>query len=421
MKSLWLMVCWVIACSLPAQSGRYPWSLHDTYLPVELKTDWLWIIENHGSGLKVNKLPDFSLAENVLLPHRLSLPNRAWWYQSTVSLPSNTVALKVMADDGAQVWLDDKPLQTDRSGLFLLPAAAKTTSDIVLSIRVLNNALAGGLKGVQALTSDTDKQELSFSFWGDSQGGWDTFSQLVEQMIQYPDDFSLGLGDLTGEGVDRKQWLSFEQLIYPLAADRELFLVPGNHDYDGYYNELYASNYRKMMEIGPEESTYYSFYRKNTAFLVLDPNPNFPLAIDSLQYHWMLTQMESEKWKKAEWRFLVLHQFPYGQGWKGHSGDQFLQAMIDSLAEKYKIDFVLGGHNHDYERMSRQYGMQQTHFIISGGAGGGLEAPANNPEPQMDKILKVHHFCRMEAGPSRINLIVYDTSGKIIDQKKFTK
>jgi hypothetical protein len=41
---------------------------------------------------------------------------------------------------------------------------------------------------------------ISFSFWGDSQGGWSTFSVFAQKMAGFDDDFSVGLGDLVADG-----------------------------------------------------------------------------------------------------------------------------------------------------------------------------------------------------------------------------
>lgn len=64
--------------------------------------------------------------------------------------------------------------------------------------------------------------------------------------------------------------------------------------------------------------------------------------------------------------------------------------------ETKRIDFVLAGHSHDYERLKKNYGSQQTHFFILGGAGGGLEPPESSAYPKMDTIIKAHYYARFE-------------------------
>ena len=409
----------LVTTVLVGQTGRYPFSDRNSYTPTPLEGTWYFLPEKTAQGLIPGFIPDFQESIAVALPHRVNMPDQALWYQTNVVLPDSATRMAISADDGAQVWLNAQMLLRDQFGHFILPGQRNRVNN--LQIRVLNNALEGGLRSITLLTPKARKPPVHFSFWGDSQGGWPVFRQLAAQMQRYPDHFSIGLGDLVGNGIDREQWIDFEKILYALSADREVFLIPGNHDYDGYYQDLVSNHYRQLVQLQPGQTTWYSFSRGNAIFLMLDPNGNFPLSIDSLQQQWAMEVLSSEAWQRADWRFVALHQFPYGQGWEGHEGDLFLRDWIASLAEKYRIDFVLGGHNHDYERLSKNYGQQATHFILSGGAGGGLEAPPNNPQPQMDNILKVHHFCRMILHDNKAELLVYDLNGHIIDQVTFTK
>lgn len=99
----------------------------------------------------------------------------------------------------------------------------------------MNNAVAGGLRSVEILdgkdvnipenSSQTqiqssitplmskeknihpDKEEISFSFWGDSQGGWSIFNIFTQKMADFDDDFSVGLGDLVGDGSQESEYI----------------------------------------------------------------------------------------------------------------------------------------------------------------------------------------------------------------------
>ncbi len=308
----------------------------------------------------------------------------------------------------------------------------------------MNNAVAGGLRSVEILdgkdvnipenSSQTqiqssittlmskekniypEKDEISFSFWGDSQGGWNTFSIFAQKMADFDDDFSLGLGDLVADGSRDAEWTSLRKAIEPLKEKMPLFFIQGNHDYDGYYDDLIPHNYLKHISGEKTGKTYYDFYVGKAAFIALDPNRNFPLAIDSKQQNWMLQTMQTKSWKEADWRFIVIHQVPYGQGWNGYEGDLFIRDMIDTLANPYQIDFVFSGHIHDYERLTKKYGDHTTTFIVSGGVGGGIEPKESNPIPKMDRLIKQHHFGRMMLQKNKAMMYIYDINGDILDQ-----
>ncbi|MBK8053588.1 MAG: hypothetical protein IPK35_10050 [Saprospiraceae bacterium] len=91
------------------------------------------------------------------------------------------------------------------------------------------------------------------------------------------------------------------------------------------------------------------------------------------------------------------------------------------MANPYQIDFVLSGHIHDYERLTKKYDDHTTTFVVSGGAGGGIEPKDSNPEPKMDRLIKQHHFGRMTLQKNKAMMYIYDINGDIIDQLTIQK
>ncbi|MEZ4948832.1 MAG: metallophosphoesterase [Saprospiraceae bacterium] len=215
----------------------------------------------------------------------------------------------------------------------------------------------------------SEKDDFSFTVWGDSQGGWETFGSLVEQKDFQKGDFFIGLGDLVNEGCDPLPWFYFTKSLKPALKKGAVMLVPGNHDYDGYYDELVAKNYH---EISPH-SNYFLRVWGNSAFLAMDLNEVFPLGFNSKQDSLFKKAIQSKEWRSAQWHFLLVHQPVHSKGWPGYQGEPFLNQYLSDLFESAEIDFVLSGHTHDYERLSKKYGAQRTHFIITGGGGGGIE------------------------------------------------
>ncbi len=403
----------------------------------QVSNDWSYVSGAKDETLNAFSIPGFQDAEKVDLPHRLTLPNSVFWYYKRIKTKSHAI-LKLNADDGAQVWINDQRIKPNKDGNFPIQTTSDSTEII---IRVLNNAVAGGIRSVALLNHQEGnieneietqfsisplmsgdknihdgKEEISFSFWGDSQGGWHTFGNMVQKMASFDDDFSMGLGDLVGDGSQESEYMLFRYALNPLQKKMPLFFIPGNHDYDGYYDDLIPHNYLKHISVEKSGQTYYDFNVGKAAFIALDPNRNFPLIIDSTQYLWMLQTMQSKSWKEADWRFIVIHQVPYGQGWNGYEGDLFIRNMIDTLANPYQIDFVLSGHIHDYERLTKKYGDHSTTFIISGGAGGGIEPIESNPTPVMDRLIKQHHFGRMMLQKNKAIMYIYDINGAILDQ-----
>ena len=288
-------------------------------------------------------------------------------------------------------------------------------------IRVLNDLGLSYQVGSLPLSADPLSGAFTFTAWGDSQGGWRVFSTLVKHMAEDTDAFTIGLGDLVNYGAQEEQWIHLLLALQPLLKTQPAFLVAGNHDYDGRYNDLIPREYLEYVWQNERTDTYFSWQYGGAYFVALDPNRSFPLGFDDEQRAWLESEMASEGWEAATWRFVLLHQAPYSQGWPGYHGDGFIRNLVDSLAESKRIDFVLSGHSHDYERLTKHFGEQQTHFFVLGGAGGGLEPPESSPYPEMDTVIKEHHFARFNVTSDSVKVRMYGLDGERLDQITIVK
>jgi predicted phosphodiesterase len=258
---------------------------------------------------------------------------------------------------------------------------------------------------------------FKFSAWGDSQGGWKTFQRLTGDMSHRSLAFSIGLGDLVADGSEKEQWIGFLYALQPLGASVPIYPVIGNHDYDGYYDNLIPVLYRQHIRT----ENYFAWSYNNCYFVALDPNERFPLGIEGKQRAWVYEQMSSDAWQQADWRFILLHQPPYAQGWQDYHGDDFIRQLVEENAAAAKIDVVLSGHSHCYERLSKKYDQQLTHFLILGGAGGGLEPPTLSDYPVMDTIIKQHHYGLFEVSQNHIDFQVIGLDGVVLDKIRLSK
>jgi predicted phosphodiesterase len=275
---------------------------------------------------------------------------------------------------------------------------------------------------IYSFTLEDEANDYSFNVWADSQSGWEAFASQVHLLKKHDDAFGVGAGDLVGNGSDQEEWETFFSILSESASERPYYLVPGNHDYDGYYDDLKPVFYNEYT--GYDPSNYFSWSYGNAAFIALDPNENFPIGIpeNSEQYLWLQDQLKTESWKHAQWRFVFLHQTLYSQGWQGYHGDSVLRDVLEPLIESGKIDFIISGHTHDYERLSKQYGEQEVTFLVVGGAGGSLEAKGSSTSPVMDVLIKQHHMGRFYLYDDSLRFEAIGMDGQLLDSfKRFKK
>ena len=84
--------------------------------------------------------------------------------------------------------------------------------------------------------------------------------------------------------------------------------------------------------------------------------------------------------------------------------------------EKYQVDLVLNGHDHDYERNQIVNGVR---YIVTGGGGKSLYQQTNvNPYSQL--FVSEYHFTALSISPTEISVKAIDKRGYIFDSFKVT-
>ena len=275
---------------------------------------------------------------------------------------------------------------------------------------------------IYSFQTASDKTKFQFAIWGDSQNGWLQFKQNIHAMLDYPIDFSVGVGDLVNNGGYEHKWYEFLHTAHPLISRVPTVLVPGNHDYDGFYNDLEPEYFKKYVR-NPKRYNYFAWSYGNARFVTLDPNENFPLGIpeDSEQHQWLIKEIQSSEWQDATWHFILVHQPPYGKSWFGYHGEPYLRDILDPLIESAGIDFIISGHLHGYERLKRKVGDKTVYHVITAGGGGPMGEPTVSEFPQMDVVAEVFNFSHVEVNGNKIRFRTYKTDRQLLDEFELVK
>jgi Calcineurin-like phosphoesterase len=376
----------------------------------------------------------------VTLPHRALHPNAAMWYARRLDLPANA-SIAVEADDGAQLFVDGVQWAQERR-VFFPPAPVGAGSHAII-VRVLNNAMQGGLRRVTVLDRRPHYPEPSlprpaagfdavesaafrsrmpaggapcdFTLWADSQSGWGTFATIVARMAERPHHFSAGIGDLVSDGSDPAAWTRLVETLAPLAARVPIVPIVGNHDYDGFYNDLMSRWYGQLFE---REATWMAWSCGPARFAAIDLNREFPIGIspNSAQYAWLEQEVRSRAWRDAKWRVLLVHQPPYSRSWAGYDGDEAMRTIVRELVAQHGLQLVVSGHSHAYEHLVRDISGRPLHVLITGGAGGGLEEPVSPAVREPDRVILAHHFIRGRADRTALAIEAIDRHGQVLDR-----
>lgn len=187
-------------------------------------------------------------------------------------------------------------------------------------------------------------------------------------------DFTVSVGDNfypTGvQSTQDYQWLtSFEEIYTHHSLHESWFVALGNHDYEGSVQaqidytqisrrwEMPDYYFEKMIEIDDD---------KYLQLLIIDTNPMVSryhlepqkyLGINEQdaqkQLDW-IDQKLSNKDPKIVWRVVVGHHPMYSGGKRKTSKDTYeIQALLEPIFEKHKVDAYICGHEHDLQIIKR--------------------------------------------------------------------
>lgn len=191
---------------------------------------------------------------------------------------------------------------------------------------------------------------LRFAVIGDSGSGDTAETQIAQQMaairVQVKFDFVLTVGDnLYGGSSPSDYELRFSKPFKPLLDQGVKFYAAlGNHD---------NTNEISYAPFNMNGNRYYTFQKGEAQFFVLDSN-----YFDSPQIEWLKNELKTST---ASWKIAYFHHPLYSSG-KRHGSDIDLRTVLEPILQTYRVNIVLQGHDHIYERIRAQGGI--VYFVI---------------------------------------------------------
>ncbi len=89
-----------------------------------------------------------------------------------------------------------------------------------------------------------------------------------------------------------------------------------------------------------------------------------------------------------------------------------MRTSLVPLFEKHKVDFVLNGHSHCYQRGE----LNGVKYVISGGAGASrLDKKRHSKSPNIDKEIYKNQYVRFDVKGDTVIYTAIDIDGKVID------
>ncbi|KAG2212794.1 hypothetical protein INT46_002122 [Mucor plumbeus] len=251
--------------------------------------------------------------------------------------------------------------------------------------------------------ADINQQPIRIAALADNQFGMMTFSSLLRQIRKFPQrqkpHFLLHAGDAVQNYPSLRQWqtdFAAPLAMHGLSQKMPLIYAHGNHDYDSVGEYIYTRSQ-------DPETPWFSFSMANGAirFIILDSNIDW-----ELQDQWLRQEIESESFKQAQFRIVVVHVPPFLEYWDPEAWFQLRQSEWGSfikdryvpLFEEGGVDLVISGHQHNYERGERN----GIHYAIIGGGGGDLDYDQVKDWGMYEAKLLDFHFVMLEFRPPSV-------------------
>ena len=203
---------------------------------------------------------------------------------------------------------------------------------------------------------EASPESVKFAVLGDTGTGdrpqYEIGERLAALRSAFPFEFVILLGDNMYGGESSRDFQNKFERPYQklLAAGVKFYASLGNHD------EPERQTSYKLFNMGGER--YYTFKPKDgVRFFALDSN-----YVDKKQSDWFEQELKNSG---SEWKIAFFHHPLYSSGDK-HGPDLELRKVLEPLMIKYGVDVVFAGHEHFYERIKPQHGIQ--HFILGSSA-----------------------------------------------------
>jgi acid phosphatase type 7 len=272
-----------------------------------------------------------------------------------------------------------------------------------------------GWSTVMEFQMPRNEYPITLGVWADTGFSQNT-TYLLDDMLRRQFDVVLGCGDypyadnFLGNGTRKTKdyfssanyftsyqpiWDSYGRFLQPLASKVPFLMVSGNHEFESLvsrgnlshlgFNKRYPMpQYRDRVNTAANDAQLYwdqtllpgqtSFYSPETSNMAVTNNTYYSIDIgpvhivglntyvpydeSSDMYQWFVKDMESVISRKPQWIIVQFHSSVYGTYIDHYKEVARFQSYFEPLFLKYKVDFVLNGHMHGYDRSPPVYNYQ---------------------------------------------------------------
>jgi acid phosphatase type 7 len=235
-------------------------------------------------------------------------------------------------------------------------------------------ATANPWSEVFSFTTLTPGQTMTYAVLADMDYG-EASDGTVSDLINLVDTGAIQAvihsGDISYADGYEPHWDVFFNKIQPIASRIPYMVTPGNHEFwfnftsykhrfsmPGVFGETSSGGLKPDFSGGSGDNMYYAWEVENVHFLALDSESIIDTAYFSdVEIDWMQRDLVGVDREATPWVIAHFHRPSYCsndhaclQDDGGHGGAQYVQHMTEHIFHQHKVDLVLMGHVHSYQR-----------------------------------------------------------------------
>ena len=262
-------------------------------------------------------------------------------------------------------------------------------------------------------TAPSGVRDFTFTALGDHGTSPDSRANIWHMLADKP-AFQLLLGDWSYANGNQPVWDEWFTLIEPFTRSIPMMAALGNHEnerLEGNRIGYVAALARTAM---PEPETRYFFDYCGVRFIAYNSDD----YEDAEQRTWLVQTLKNARENaRVRWLILFKHHPLYSSNVNRLDNPGLIAELRETL-DRYKVDLVLTGHNHNYERSYPLRGAEAVSsdptgskkgegvvFVISGGGGKSLYNLTPEKPAKMVYRESMPHYMRVKV-PAKGPLVV---------------
>ncbi len=249
------------------------------------------------------------------------------------------------------------------------------------------------------LANEDFPHDLDIVIYGDNRTDHDAHRRVVKSIVEVKPKIVFNTGDLVEDGNRPENWEIFNRIVSDLLDISDFYPTLGNHEYN---SPLFFDNFDL-----PNNERWYSIEANSIHFIVMDSYSE--TSRQSEQYKWLENDLQNIS-NKIKFIVAIFHHPIFNTGTQIED-EKGLKETFSTLFEKYGVDVVFSGHDHNYERSF----YNNIYYIVTGGGGAPLYDQLRT-SPYSQLFIKEYHFCTLSVVYDQLFVEVFDPDFNYLDR-----